>query len=146
MALRGATGPAPCEQSVHPLVFALLGVFGVVSPGVTMAFGPQPFPGLHTLGCLVSQEVVHGTRTAPQHRDQTTAFGLIETVGVGEDSQSARRVRALPVRMRGQRDEPVNGVGDVPQARAGTCTVPVDEGPPRLVCDHEARGPGRYGR
>lgn len=68
------------------------------------------------------------------------AFGLGETVGVDEDAQSVRRVRALPVRMRGQRDESVNGVRDIPQAGTGTCGVPVDEGPPRLVRDHEVPG------
>lgn len=54
------------EQGLHPLVFALLDVFGVVSPSVAVAFSPQPCPGLGSLGCLVAQEVVHGTRSAPQ--------------------------------------------------------------------------------
>lgn len=67
---------------MHPLVFALLDVFGVVLPGVTGALSPQRCPGLDTLGRLVSQEVVHGTRTAPQQRDQSATFGLIETVHV----------------------------------------------------------------
>ena len=64
-------------------------------------------------------------------------FGLVEAVGVGEDPQAVFGIGALPVGMRGERDEAVHGIGDAPQAGTRGGRVPVDERPLVLVADHE---------
>jgi hypothetical protein len=65
------------EQGTRPLLFSLLDVVGVGSPGVAMALRPEGHPGLAARGGLVPQKVVHGASAAAQHGHHVVPFGLV---------------------------------------------------------------------
>ena len=103
-------------------------VVGRGGPVGEMAFGVQPRPRLRPGPGAVLEQVGHAPGVRADKGRQPRPLPGAQLVPIGHGAQPGpvkNRVAAVL-----QRHEPFDRVGQVPQPRAGTRAVPVDEHPP----------------